>query len=51
MSSQKLVYSVQTESFSPSNSEAMGHEYGKIIIKDMLKNNVIKNNNEASSEK
>ena len=50
MSTQKLVYSVQTESFAPSNSEALGHEYGQIIVKDMLKNNVIKNNNGISSK-
>ena len=49
MSSQKLVYSVQTESFAPSNSEIMGHEYGQIILKNMLENNVIKNNTGISS--
>jgi hypothetical protein len=42
MSSQKLVYSVQTQSFDPSNSESLGHEYGQLIIQDMVKNNVIK---------
>ena len=29
MSTQKLVYSVQTQSFDPANSESMGHEYGQ----------------------
>lgn len=33
----QLVYSVQTQSFSPSSSEALGHEYGKLIVKDMIK--------------
>ncbi len=42
MSTQKLVYSVQTESFDPVNSESMGHEYGLLIVKDLLKQNVLK---------
>lgn len=42
MSDQKLVYSVQTESFDPANSESMAHEYGQMIVKDMVSNNVIR---------
>lgn len=42
MNTQKLVYSVQTKSFDPANSESMAHEYGQLIIKDMLKYNVVK---------
>jgi hypothetical protein len=42
MSTQKLVYSVQTESFDPLNSESMAHEYGKMIVKDMIKQTVLK---------
>jgi hypothetical protein len=42
MATQKLVYSVQTESFDPVNSESMGHEYGLMIVKDMVKQNVLK---------
>ena len=41
METQKLVYSVQTESFDPASSESMGHEYGQLIVKDMVKNNVL----------
>jgi hypothetical protein len=41
MSSKDLVYSVQTESFDPSSSENLGHEYGKLIVEDMLKKNVL----------
>lgn len=41
MSDQKLVYSVQTQSFSPANSETMGHEYGILIVKNMIKENVL----------
>ncbi len=42
MSNQKLVYSVQTESFDPVNTESMAHEYGKLIVDDMVKKNVLK---------
>jgi len=42
MSTQTLVYSVQTESFDPANTQTMGHEYGKIIIDDMIKKEVVK---------
>lgn len=41
MQTQKLVYSVQTQSFDPATSESMGHEYGRMIVKDMAKNNVL----------
>lgn len=42
LQSQKLVYSVQTESFDPSNAESLGHEYGTLIVNDLVKNNVLK---------
>lgn len=42
MSTQSLIYSVQTKSFDPANSESLGHEYGKLIINDMVKNNILK---------
>ncbi len=41
MAEQKLLYSVQTRSFDPSSSESLGHEYGKLIIGDMAKNNIL----------
>ena len=43
MSTQKLVYSVQTQSFDPANSESMGHEYGQLIVKNMVKLKVLPN--------
>ena len=43
MGTQNLVYSVQTQSFDPANSESMGHEYGRIIVKNMVKQNVLQN--------
>jgi hypothetical protein len=41
MATEKLVYSVQTQSFDPVNTASMGHEYGKMIVKDMMKANVL----------
>ena len=42
MSTQSLIYSVQTKSFDPANSESLGHEYGKLIINEMVKNNILR---------
>jgi hypothetical protein len=42
MSKNALLYSVQTKSFEPSSSESLGHEYGKLIIKDMSEKGLIK---------
>ncbi|OQP63757.1 hypothetical protein A3860_22720 [Niastella vici] len=41
VSSKELIYSVQTESFDPASSEMLAHEYGKLIVKDMVKNQVL----------
>lgn len=41
MSSKQLLYSVQTQSFDPESSAGLGHEYGKLIINDMVKNKVL----------
>jgi hypothetical protein len=41
MATQKLIYSVQTQSFDPDNSEKLGHEYGQMIVKNMVKQNVL----------
>lgn len=37
----ELVYSVQTQTFDPSSTESLGHEYGKMIMEDMAKRNVL----------
>jgi hypothetical protein len=37
----KLMYSAQTVSFSPSSIESMGHEYGRLLIKNMVKKAVL----------
>lgn len=41
MNTQKLVYSVQTQSFDPANSESLAHEYGQMIVKNMVSQNVL----------
>lgn len=42
MTKKELVYSVQTESFNPGSSSELAHEYGKIIIGDIMKNNLLR---------
>jgi hypothetical protein len=41
LTTKELLYSVQTESFDPASAETLGHEYGKMIVNDMVKNNVL----------
>lgn len=41
ISSGELLYSAQSESFDPASAEVMGHEYGKMIVQDMVKKNVL----------
>ncbi|MGZ3850238.1 MAG: hypothetical protein ACXVBP_06715 [Flavisolibacter sp.] len=37
----KLLYSVQTQSFDPSSTQKLAHEYGKMIVQHMEKNNIL----------
>ena len=41
LSEKKLLYSVQTESFDPSNAATQAHEYGQLIVKDMIEKQVV----------
>lgn len=41
VASKELIYSVQTESFEPASSENLAHEYGQLIVKDMVKKQVL----------
>lgn len=41
VASKELIYSVHTESFDSASSESLAHEYGKLIVKDMVKNHVL----------
>ncbi len=34
--SKELVYSVQTKSFNPASTESLAHEYGQLIVSDMV---------------
>jgi hypothetical protein len=43
LESDQLLYSAQSQSFDPESTENLGHEYGQMIIKDMVKNSVISN--------
>jgi hypothetical protein len=42
MTTQKLIYSVQTQSFNPADAESLGHEYGKMIVKNMVNQDILK---------
>lgn len=37
LSNQDLRYSAQTKSFSPASTESLGHEYGRLIVKNISK--------------
>lgn len=37
----KLIYSVQTQSFDPVSTEALAHEYGQKIVQNMVQNRVL----------
>jgi len=37
----KLLYSVQSQSFTPESTNSMAHEYGQMIVQDMVNNGVI----------
>jgi hypothetical protein len=41
VASKELIYSVQTESFEPASLDILAHEYGKMIVKDMVKSQVL----------
>jgi hypothetical protein len=42
LSTDSLLYSAQSRSFDPVSSETLGHEYGKMIVKDLVKSAVLK---------
>jgi hypothetical protein len=41
LATNSLVYSSQSQSFDPLTSESLGHEYGQMIVQDMVKKNVL----------
>jgi len=44
MSNKQLIYSVQTQSFDLDNSNKLGHQYGQLIVNDMIKKGIVINN-------
>lgn len=42
-----LLYSAQSTSFDPSSAEELGHEYGKMIVKNLVKNNILVHHSKA----
>ena len=45
MPSQKLIYSAQSQSFDISNSEKIGHEYGRVIAQNLEKKDILTRKN------
>jgi hypothetical protein len=41
VAAKELLYSAQTESFDPASLESLAHEYGKLIVGDMMKHQVL----------
>ena len=41
LDTKELLYSAQSQSFDPQSAATMGHEYGLMIVKNMVKNNVL----------
>lgn len=42
----ELLYSAQSQSFEPESAGSMSHEYGRMIVKNMVKNNILTNRKE-----
>jgi hypothetical protein len=41
LKTKELLYSAQSQSFAPSNTESLAHEYGQMIVKNMVKSNIL----------
>lgn len=41
VNTKELLFTAQTQSFDPPSSESLAHEYGKLIVNDMVKKNVL----------
>ena len=51
LNTKQLLYSVQTESFDPASKESLAHEYGKLIVNSMVRNQVLVDQNTVASLK
>jgi hypothetical protein len=47
LNTRKIVYSVQTQSSNSVNEESPGRAYVEMIVKDMLRNNILRNYNNS----
>lgn len=41
LTTKEMVYSVQTQSFDPSSTEELAHDYGELIVEDMARRKVL----------
>ena len=41
LGTKQLLYSVQTESFDPGSTQSLAHEYGKLIVNSMVKDQIL----------
>jgi hypothetical protein len=48
LESNQLIYSAQSQSFDPDNAESLSHEYGKMIVMNMVKNNILSKQKESA---
>jgi hypothetical protein len=48
LESNQLLYSAQSQSFDPSSAESMGHEYGQMIVKNMVQKNIMSTQKEVT---
>jgi hypothetical protein len=47
LATDKLLYSAQSTSFDPNSAEELGHAYGQLIVKNLVKNNIISTTTKA----
>jgi hypothetical protein len=43
----QLLYSAQSQSFDPTSAESFGHEYGQMIVKNMVQKNILSSQKEV----
>jgi hypothetical protein len=49
MSTQNLIFSAQTKTFDPDDMESMGHEYGLMIVKKMVQEKILQQENKDAN--
>jgi len=51
LETKQLLYSVQTESFDPGSAQSWAHEYGRLIVNSMVKNQLLTDQTKIASLK